>query len=76
MGDCHDTLLEGLAPDLQGMAAARRPFVQEENPMVRRRDLPRQRHLAPADHPHLRDRVVGRAEWARRDERYAVTGTA
>jgi hypothetical protein len=28
MGDCHGSLLEGLAQDLQDVAAARRPLIQ------------------------------------------------
>jgi hypothetical protein len=44
-----ETILEWLPQDLEDMAAARGPFIQEEHPMVRRRHLPRYRHLAATD---------------------------
>ena len=76
MGDCHYSLLEGLARDLQDVAAELRPFIQKEHPMVRQRHLPGYRHLAPADQPHSRDRVVRGAERPRGDERRALAGEA
>jgi hypothetical protein len=47
----YDALLEGLAQHLQDVAAARRPFIQKENPMVRLRPLARQGDLAPPISP-------------------------
>jgi hypothetical protein len=44
--------LEGLAQDLQDMAAGLRQFIQKETPVVRPRRLARQRHLAAPDQPH------------------------
>jgi hypothetical protein len=43
----YKTLLEGLAQDLQDVAAARRPFIQQAPPMVRQRHLAGHRHVAP-----------------------------
>jgi hypothetical protein len=71
-----DTLLERLSQDLQDVAAARRPCIQEEHPVVREGHLARPRHVAPADPPRIRDGLVGRATRARRDQRRTVAGEA
>jgi hypothetical protein len=47
----EDTILERLAQDLQDMAAARRPCIQQQNAAVRQRHVARQRHLAPPIRP-------------------------
>jgi hypothetical protein len=47
----YDTLLEGLAQDLEHMAAELGPFIQEESTMVRERHLPRHRHMPPPINP-------------------------
>jgi hypothetical protein len=70
----NETLLEGLAQDLQDVAAELRQFIQKEHPVVRQRPLAGHRHLAPANQPHARDRVVWGATGARRDARRAGTG--
>jgi hypothetical protein len=72
----YDTLLKRLAKDFEDMAAARRPCIQQEHPMVRPRHVARHRHLAATDEPHSRDRVMGGTKWARRDERRAGPGVA
>jgi hypothetical protein len=71
-----DTLLERLAQDFQDVAAELRQFIQQEHAVVRQRPLAGQRHLAPADQPHIRDGVMRGAKGARRDERRAITGEA
>ncbi len=45
--DCNDSIVEGLAQDLQNVAAELRQFIEEQNPMVRQRHFSRHRHLAP-----------------------------
>ena len=65
---CRDTLLEGLAPDLEAMARACGPLIHEQDAMVRQGHLPRQGPLAAADQAHIRDRVVRGAERACDDE--------
>jgi hypothetical protein len=54
----YAALVERLAQDLTDMAAARRPCIQQENPVVRPRHLARHRHLPAADQAGLRDGVV------------------
>jgi hypothetical protein len=54
-----ETLLEGLAPDLQGVAAALRPCIQPAHPMVGQGHLAGHRHLAAADQAGVRDGVMG-----------------
>ena len=49
----YDTLLERLAQDLQNMASELRELIQEEHTMVGQRHLAWQRHVAPADQPHI-----------------------
>jgi hypothetical protein len=71
-----DTILEGLAQDLQDVAAALRQFIQKEHPVVRPRHLAGQRHVAPADQADSRDRVVRGAEGAGGDQRHAGAGGA
>jgi hypothetical protein len=46
-----DTLLERLPQDLEDMASALGPFIQEEHPMVRPRHVARHRHLPPPISP-------------------------
>jgi hypothetical protein len=67
----YETLLEWLAQDLKDMAAKLGQFIQEEHAMVGQRHVTRQRHVAPADQPRIRDGVVGRATRAGRDDRRA-----
>ena len=54
-----DTLLERLPQDLEDMAAALGPCIQEAHAMVGQRHVARHRHVAPADQPRIRDGVVG-----------------
>ena len=54
----YDTLLEGLAQDLQHVAPELGPFVQEEPAVVRPRHLARQGEVSAADPPHSRDRLM------------------
>jgi hypothetical protein len=56
--------------------AALGPFVQAAHVVVGQRHLARQRHVAPADPPHIGDGVIGRAQRAGDDQRRAVTGAA
>jgi hypothetical protein len=72
----YETLLQGLAQNLQHMAAALRQLIQQEHPMVRPRPLAGHRHVAPADQADIRDRVVRGAKWAAGDHSGAVTGEA
>jgi hypothetical protein len=72
----RDTLLQALAQDLQDVAAARRPLIQQELVMVRPRHVAGHRHLAPTDPPDIEDRVMRGATEARRDARRAVAGVA
>jgi hypothetical protein len=60
-GYCHYALLKRLARDLDDIAADFGQFIQEEHTVVGQRHLARHRHLAPANLPHLRDRVMGAA---------------
>jgi hypothetical protein len=57
----EDTLLGRWPYDLQDMAAALGPCIQEEHPMVREGDLSRQRPMAPAAPTHVRAGMVGGA---------------
>jgi len=50
-----------LAQDLEDMAAALGPCIQEEHAMVGQRHVTRHRHVAPADQSRIRDGTVGRA---------------
>jgi hypothetical protein len=63
-----DPILERLAQDLEDMAAARRPCIQEEHAVVGPRHLARHRHVAPADPPHIGDGVMGGAKRPGRDQ--------
>jgi hypothetical protein len=71
-----DTILEGMAQDLQDMAAELGELIQKQHAMVGQRHLARHRHVAPAEQPRIRDGVVGRATWTGRDPRRAVAGEA
>jgi hypothetical protein len=55
-----DALIERLAQDLEDLAAEFGPFIQQEHAVVGQRHLARQRHMAPADPPRVRDGVEGR----------------
>jgi len=55
----YETLLERLAQDLEDLAAALGPCIQEAHAMVGQRHVARHRHVAPADQPRIRDGVVG-----------------
>jgi hypothetical protein len=72
----ENTLLERLAQNLKDMAAKLGQFIQEAHAMVGQRHVTRHRHVAPADPPRSRERVVGRATRAGRDPRRAVAGEA
>ena len=50
---------ERLAHDLKDMAAELGPCIQEEHAMVGQRHVARHRHVAPADQPRIRDRMMG-----------------
>ncbi len=71
-----ETLLERLAEDLEDMALELGQLIQEQDPVVRQRHLPRHGQLAAADQPHIRDGVVRGPERARGDEGGAPTGEA
>jgi hypothetical protein len=72
----YETLLERLPQDLQDMAAALGPFIQEEHAIMGQRPLARHRHVAPADQPCVRDGVVRSATRAGGDQGGAVAGEA
>jgi hypothetical protein len=55
----YGTFLERLAQDLQDVPAKLRQLIEEEYPVVRQRDFPRNRHLAAADQPHVGDGGCG-----------------
>jgi hypothetical protein len=54
---CSDVVLERLPQDLQDMAAALGPCIQEAHPVVRERHLARPRPVAPADQAHIGDHL-------------------
>jgi hypothetical protein len=70
------TLLERLPQDLQDLAAALGPFIQNEHAMMGQRPLARHRHVPPTDQPRLREGLVTGATRAGRDPRRAVAGAA
>jgi len=47
----YETLLEGLAQPLEPVATALRPFIPQEDTVMRQRHLARHRHLAPPIRP-------------------------
>src|SRR5262245_8648426 len=71
-----ETLLERLAQELEDIAAALGPCIQEEQAMVGQRHVTRHQDLAPTDQPRIRDGVVGRATRVGRDQRRAEAGEA
>jgi hypothetical protein len=71
-----ETIFEGLAQDLQDVAAELRPFIQQAHPMVHQRHLLGPRDLAAADLPHIRDGVMGGATRAGSDQGCTVAGEA
>jgi hypothetical protein len=73
---CETLLLERLAQDLQDMAVALWPCIQEAHAMVGQRHVTRHRHLAPADQPRIREGMVGRVTRAGHDQPHAVAGEA
>jgi hypothetical protein len=68
--------VEGLAQDLEDMAAELGQFIQEEDAVVGQRHLARPRHVAPADLPDIGDGVMGGATRARGDHRGPRAGAA
>jgi hypothetical protein len=64
-----------LAQPLDDVAAALRPFIQQEHPMVRQRHLARHWHLAAPDQPHSGDGVMWGATRTRGDDGGAGAGT-
>jgi hypothetical protein len=70
------TLLERLPPDLQDMAAALGPCIQEEPTVVREGHLARHRHVPPTDQSRIRESLVRGATRAGRHPRHAVAGEA
>ena len=71
-----DTLLKGLAQDLEDVAAELRPFTQAAHAVVRPRHLARRRHRTAADQPHAGDGVRRGAARAPGDEGGARTGAS
>jgi hypothetical protein len=53
-----ETLLERLAQDLQDMAAALGPCIQEEHAIVGQRHLAGHRYLAATDQAHVREGII------------------
>jgi hypothetical protein len=72
----YDTLLERLAQDIEAMAAAFGPCIQAAHAMVCQRRVARQRHVAPADPPHIGDGVMRGATRTAGDQGRAVAGEA
>jgi hypothetical protein len=64
-----DPILERLAEPCEDVPPELREFVQAAHAMVRQRHLARQRDLAAADQPHIRDGMMRGAKRARRDQR-------
>jgi hypothetical protein len=62
-----DTRIERLLPDLQDVAAARWPCLEDEHPVVCEGHLARYRRLAPGDPPYRGGASRGRGgAWWRR----------
>jgi hypothetical protein len=72
----QDTILERLPQDLQDMAAARGPCIQEAHAVVGPRHLARPRHVATADQPRIGEGVMGGATRAGGDDGGAAAGDA
>ena len=64
----YETLLQRLAPDLEDMAPELWPCIQEEHAVVRQRHLARPGEVPAAEQPHVRDRLMGGATRAGRDQ--------
>jgi hypothetical protein len=62
----YDSRLQRLPPHLQDVAAELRPFIQQENAMVRQRHFAGHRHLPAPDEPHIRDGMMRRPKRTRR----------
>jgi hypothetical protein len=73
---CTAAMIERLAPPCEPVAAARRPRIQAEPAVGRPRPLARQRHLATADQPGIREGLVGGATRARGHHRRARADAA
>jgi hypothetical protein len=71
-----EAILEGLAQNLQDMAAVLGPFIQEAHAVVGQRHLAGHRHVTPTDQPRIREGLVGRATRAGGDQGRAVAGEA
>jgi hypothetical protein len=67
---------ERLAQDIEDMALELRQLIQEQDAMVRQRDLPRHGPLAATDQAHIGDGVVGSPERAHGDDGGAPPGEA
>jgi hypothetical protein len=76
MGDHHHPILERLAQDLQHVAAARRPFIQQEHPMVGQRHVAWHWHLPATDQPHIWDGMMRGPTRPGGDDGGAVAGEA
>jgi hypothetical protein len=72
----EDRLRERLPQDRQDMAAALGEFIQKAHAVVGQGHVARHRHLTPAEQPHIREEMVGRATRAGRDHHRAVAGEA
>jgi hypothetical protein len=55
----YDAVLERLPQDLEDRAAALGPCIQAEHAVVGQRPLARQRHVTPADQPHIGAGLMG-----------------
>src|SRR5262245_53139092 len=71
-----ETLLQGLAQNLQHMAAELRQLIQEQHAVVGQRHLAWQQHVAPADQPDVREGVMRGAKRAGRHQGGAVARAA
>ena len=71
-----DTLLQRLAQDLEDMPPELRPFIDEENAVVRPRHLARHGEGPAADQPHIRDRLMRGATRPGGDDGGAPPGEA
>ncbi len=71
----HDTLRKRLAQDLEDVAAALRPCIENEHAMVGERDGAGHWHLSATDQPHIGDRVIKGMEGASGNAVRAPVGT-
>jgi hypothetical protein len=54
-----NTLLQGLAQDLEDVTPALRECIEAGHAVVRQRHLPQHQHVATADQPDIRNSMVG-----------------